>query len=89
MKTLFLLFLSLVFTCSAFAQSTLALQEKCAEEAKKFYAESLRNEGDQQSFNGHHFNKKLDRCFMGIGYSYGKKEVKVGDKEDLFLTCPS
>ena len=76
MKALFLLFLSLVFTCSAFAQSTLVLQEKCAEGAKKFYTESGRNEVGQQSFNGHHYNKKLDICFVEIGYSYGKEEVK-------------
>jgi hypothetical protein len=76
MKVSFLLILSLVFTCSGFAQSTLVLQEKCAEGAKKFYAESLRNEVGQQSFNGHHYNKKLDRCFIEIGYYYGKEEVK-------------
>ena len=58
------------------AQSTLALQEKCAEGAKKFFAESLRNEVGQQSFNGHHYNKKLDRCFVEIGFGYGKKECK-------------
>ena len=67
---------SLVIPISVNAQSTLALQEKCAEGAKKFYTESLRNEVGQQSFNGHHYNRKLDRCFVEIGYSYGKEEVK-------------
>jgi hypothetical protein len=59
------------------AQTTLALQEKCAEGAKKFYTESLRNEVGQQSFNGHHYNKKLDRCFVEIGYSYGIEEIEI------------
>jgi len=52
------------------------LQEKCAEGAKKFFEESLRNEVGQQSFNGHHYNKKLDRCFVVIGFNYGKIRCK-------------
>jgi hypothetical protein len=66
--------------CQANAQSTLALQEKCADGAEKFYTESLRNEFGDQSFNGHHYNKRLDRCFVEIGFGYGKKECKEWEK---------
>jgi hypothetical protein len=66
--TLFFAFLSPV---GAETQSTLALQEKCAEGAKRFYRES-----EGTSYNGHHYNKKLDRCFVEIGYYHGKEEVK-------------
>jgi hypothetical protein len=78
MKTILVLMVvvSLLGPISVNAQSTLALQEKCAEGAKKFYTESGRNEIGQQSFNGHHYNKKLDRCFVEIGYYYGKEEFK-------------
>ena len=70
------IFFCLLMSNIANAQSTLALQEKCVEGAKKFYTESGRNEVGQQSFNGHHYNKKLDKCFVEIGYNYGKEEVK-------------
>jgi len=65
-----ILFFTGIFISQVNAQSTLALQEKCAEGAKKFYAESLRNEVGLQNYNGHHYNKKLDRCFVEIGYKY-------------------
>jgi hypothetical protein len=72
MKTSFLVvFFTIVMASQLNAQSTLALQEKCAEAAKKFYTES-----GGTSFNGHHYNKKLDKCFVEIGYYYGKEEVK-------------
>jgi hypothetical protein len=70
-KFILALFIAIVIVSDANAQSTLALQEKCAEGAKKFYTES-----GGTSFNGHHYNKKLDKCFVEIGYYYGKEEVK-------------
>jgi hypothetical protein len=72
MKRLFLaIFFTIILVSQVNAQTTLALQEKCAEGAKKFYIES-----GGRSFNGHHYNKKLDRCFVEIGYYYGKEEDK-------------
>jgi len=93
MKALFLLFLSLVFTCSGFAQSTLALQEKCAKWAEeqfvKTYGESP-IEGSWKSskpdkhgtyyvFNlESHYNRKRDRCFMFIREDHlGKDNKKI------------
>ena len=61
----------LVMSNIANAQSTLALQEKCVEGAKKFVLET----GGCNQFKSHngylhscqytsHYNKKLDRCFI-------------------------
>jgi hypothetical protein len=48
MKRLFLvLFFTVVTVSSVSAQSTLALQEKCAEGAKKFFFERLQSYGTQ------------------------------------------
>ncbi len=49
------------------AQSTLALQEKCAEEAKKFVSDIT-----VQFACEYHYNRKLDKCFVNIMY-FGKE----------------
>jgi hypothetical protein len=59
------------------AQSTLTLQEKCAEGAKKFI-ENHSSEGVVDYIN--HYNKKLDKCFIRIGYYFGKKDVEEWKK---------
>ena len=62
------------------AQSTLALQEKCAEGAKKFFYDrgfKFVEKGDNDTkINNYqsHYNKKLDKCFiLIISLSYGKR----------------
>jgi hypothetical protein len=61
--------LSLLIPIYVQAQSTLALQQKCAEGAKKFYKEEEKiRTGIAIFYNEHHYNKKLDRCFLQVGY---------------------
>ena len=51
------------------AQSTLALQEKCGEGAKKFFIEfrgQYRSDSDLLPDYTSHYNMKLDRCFIHI-----------------------
>lgn len=90
MKRLLLLFaigLSLVAVSSVSAQSTLALQEKCAEGAKKFFLDRISGYGGEWGFfndkgfgRGYndfisHYNKKLHKCFIRIefhSFSEGK-----------------
>lgn len=86
MKSLFLaVFFTIIMVSSANAQSTLALQEKCAEGAKKFFLERINLYGGSWgSFSdekGHgynhftsHYNKKLDKCFIRLEYSYFPKD---------------
>lgn len=45
------------------AQSTLALQKMCAEEAKKFVSDITVKFACQ-----YHYNRKLDKCFVEITY---------------------
>lgn len=73
---LFLCFLSV----PAYAQSTLALQEKCSEEAKKFERErfELGLHNSDISFENH-YNKKLDKCFVRIGYYFGIEKGEDGE----------
>ena len=59
--------ISLLVPISAKAQSTLALQEKCAEVAKKFVSDIT-----VQFACEYHYNKKLDKCFVKIVY-FGKE----------------
>jgi hypothetical protein len=81
MKRLFLvLFFTVVTVSSVNAQSTLALQEKCAEGAKKFFLDRISGYGGEWGFfndkiwgRGYndftsHFNKKLDKCFIRIEF---------------------
>ena len=51
------------FSGVANAQSTLALQKMCAEEAKKFV-----NDIEVKFACNYHYNKKLDKCFVKIIY---------------------
>jgi hypothetical protein len=53
------LFILVLAVIPVYAQSTLALQEKCAEGAKAF-VERL---GDVMTYTSH-YNKKLDKCFI-------------------------
>lgn len=84
-KILLTIFLVICFVGVANAQSTLALQEKCAEGAKKFFFERIKLYGGSWgSFSdekGHgynhfttHYNKKFDKCFIRIEYSYFPKD---------------
>jgi hypothetical protein len=62
------LFLCLL-TVPVYAQSTLVLQEKCAEGAKKFFIEfknHYRSDSGLLPYYTCHYNKKLDRCFIHI-----------------------
>lgn len=80
------LFLGVIFTTlmvsSANGQNTLALQEKCAEGAKKVENEKLNQPYPYGVSNPcvsfqNHYNKKLDKCFIRIGYYFGQQ--KGGD----------
>jgi hypothetical protein len=88
MKSLFVtlaIISCLVMSNIANAQSTLTLQEKCAEGTKKFFSENekasfFHNVGIWTDAGGwgntefiSHYNKKLDRCFISIKSSYHPK----------------
>jgi hypothetical protein len=70
----------------AYSQSTLPLQEKCAEGAKKF-VERL----DSPTAYTCHYNKKLDRCFSRVGYYLDqiKEDIKLGDGKTKMLKHPN
>jgi len=86
MKRLFLvLFFTVVTVSSVNAQSTLALQEKCAEGAKKFFLDHINLYGgswgnfrDEKGRGYNHFtshyNRKLDKCLVRIDYYYFPKD---------------
>jgi len=78
----------------AYAQSTLALQEKCAEGAKKYFFGHINSYGGSwgifRDFGGSkglgrnhftsHYNKKLDKCFIRIEFSFipeDKNEMSI------------
>jgi hypothetical protein len=62
-KFIFVLFLATIIISDANAQSTLALQEKCAEGAEKFVSDI-----QVRFLSQCHYNKKLDRCFVKVMY---------------------
>jgi len=64
-----LLFITVLTVIPVYAQSTLALQEKCAEGAKKMI-EGSKEVVDYTS----RYNKDLDRCFMRVGFSFAPIE---------------
>ena len=71
MKKLFLMvFFALIIVSPVNAQSTLALQEKCAEGALKYYREAIVPYLESKDKVGilYHYNKKLDRCFLKVVY---------------------
>ena len=86
MKRLVLtVFFTIIMVSSVNAQSTLALQEKCAEGAKKFfldrvnlYGGSWGNFRDEKGRGYNHFtshyNKKFDKCLVRIDYYYFPKD---------------
>jgi len=70
------------------AQSTLALQEKCAEGAKKFFFEKYGDGNLVDAAGGFwpsrfttHYNKKFDKCFILVKTSY----VPKGKPYQLFI----
>ena len=78
MKRLFLaVFFTVIIASSVNAQSTLVLQEKCAEGALKYYREAIVPSVESKDKVGilYHYNKKLDRCFIRI-YRYGENYVE-------------
>lgn len=90
MKRLFLAGLfSFLIVSSVNAQSTLALQEKCAEGAKKIENEKL-NQPYPYGFSNpcvsfqNHYNKKLDKCFIRIGYYFGQEKGEDGLKHPSY-----
>ena len=75
MKTLFFVLFFIIMVASPLnAQSTLALQEKCAEGAKKVFNRWGWKEGIS-SYESH-YNKKLDKCFIHA-YSTTYKDNQV------------
>ena len=91
MKKILLIVLFLCFlSVPVYAQITLALQEKCAEGAKKFFLERINSYGGSwggfSDEKGHgynhftsHYNKKLDKCFIRIDYCYFPKDMNEKD----------
>jgi hypothetical protein len=77
-RLLVALFFAFVAASQVNAQSTLALQEKCAEGTKKFIADP-ENMAVYNGYSGYisHYSKKFDKCFIRIGYYYGVEEEKV------------
>jgi hypothetical protein len=64
---------------AANAQSTLPLQEKCAEGAIKFI-ERLDSVVSYDS----HYNKKLDKCFVRVGFYFGVVKEKQDWGEGVY-----
>jgi len=93
----FLAAISLLIPISAMGQSTLALQEKCAEGAKKFFLGLVDSYGGKWGFfdseiwgRGYndftsHYNKKLDKCFILIEFhSFADKNKNAINIMDLW-----
>ena len=76
------LFFTIIICSPVNAQSTLALQEKCAEGAKKFFFENGyefdETFGYFKSASNYtsHYNKKLDKCFIRIDSMNNQKNRK-------------
>jgi len=58
--------ISLLIPISVKAQSTLALQEKCAEGAEKFVSKI-----QVEFVSEYHYKKKLDKCFLKVYFEKG------------------
>ena len=71
------IFVLVLAVIPVYAQTTLPLQEKCSEGAKKL----IEGANDVTTYTSH-YNKKLDRCFMRVGFNFAQIEenVKVGDR---------
>lgn len=68
-----------------YAQSTLPLQEKCAEGGKAF-VERLDSVFSYDS----HYNKKLDKCLIRVGFYFGvsKEKLNIGNGKTAALKHP-
>ena len=69
---LFVTVCSLLVTPLADAQSTLALQERCAESATK-----LVSENPSKLVSEFHYNGKLNQCFVMIKYKDIRKKIML------------
>ena len=84
-KFVLALFFTIIIISDANAQSTLALQEKCAEFVKKNLGEPGvidRGKKDDLSMMGYtnHYNKKMDKCFVLISYTHFTHTAKGQDQ---------
>lgn len=73
--------LSFLTPISVKAQSTLTLQEKCAEGARKWFKDH-----SSEVIYGHssHYNKKLDKCFIRVDYFFSETEWQLVQLHDAF-----
>jgi hypothetical protein len=69
-KLVFALFFTIIIISDANGQSTLELQEKCSEGAKKYYREAIvpHLEPKEKVGMSYHYNKKLNRCFIKVSH---------------------
>jgi len=85
----FLIALIFFFAVSGYvyAQSTLSLQEKCAEGAKQFFFDRINLYGGKwgnfvdekgRGYNhfASHYNERLDKCLVQIDYYYYPKDMQ-------------
>ena len=81
----FAIFILVSAVLPVYAQSTLLLQDKCAEGAKHF-VERL----DSVAKYNSHYNKKLDQCFIRVGFYFGqtKENVELGNGKTTTLKHP-
>jgi len=82
MKRLILaLFFTIMMVSSVNAQSTLALEEKCAEGARKWFRDH-----SSEVIHGYssHYNKKLDKCLIRVDYFFSKTELQLVQLHDAF-----
>jgi len=85
----FLLFFAVAWavtaSSSSHAQSTLELQEKCAEGAKAFVLRL-----DSVAAYDVHYSKKLDGCFLRAGFYLGStsEDMKLPDGKVMALKHP-
>jgi hypothetical protein len=79
------IFILILAVMPVYAQSTIPLQEKCAAEGKAFI-DRLESVVSYDT----HYNKKLDKCFIRVGFYFGVTEEKldVGNGKTATLTHP-
>lgn len=85
MEKLMCIFILALSVMPANAQSTLPLQEKCAEAGKTFVAR-LESVASYDT----HYNKKLDKCFTRVGFYFGvtKESLNIGNEKTTTLKHP-
>lgn len=83
-KTMVVAAILVCFVASANAQSTLALQERCAEIVKKSLGEGgiSRDKNGNMTSEGYtsHYNKKLDKCFVLMSWTTFTHTTKGEDQ---------